>query len=97
MGSRLTWVVLVLVLVLCGLGAMFIVQNMSRTTQLSFDLYFVAWQLQRPIPVPALIGVCFGSGLLAGVVGMGIRNMRKGRKASSLPAGAMGREPGDDW
>jgi hypothetical protein len=66
-GNRFAWYVLAL-LVAGGAVALFWVQNSARTTQLSFDLGFAAWQLQQPVPVPALIAVCVGIGAgLAGV------------------------------
>ncbi len=54
-----------------ALGAvLFTVQNSSRTTGLSFDLYVYAWQLDRPVAVPLLLWSTFGAGLLlAGVYG----------------------------
>jgi len=66
------------VLVLLGIlvvaaAVLFSVQNSTRTTQLSFDLGVAAWQLQQPVSVPALIGACFGAGVLVGVIAMGFR------------------------
>ncbi len=49
---------------------MFTLQNVSRTTSLSFDAYFAAWELARPVPVPFVIWGSFGAGVLvASVVG----------------------------
>jgi uncharacterized integral membrane protein len=76
---------LVLLIVLAvGLGALFAVQNSSRTTQLSLDLGVAAWQLQEPVQVPALIGVCFGAGVLVGVVGMTVRVARLSARVRQL-------------
>lgn len=58
--AKLTAVGLVVLCVAC-----FTVQNSSRTTQLSFDLYFGAWKLVDPAPVPMLM---WGSFLLGAVV-----------------------------
>lgn len=45
-------------------GYLFVVQNSTRTTQLSLNVGFAAWQLTEPVQVPALIGVAFGAGFL---------------------------------
>jgi hypothetical protein len=50
------------------IGALFVLQNAGRTTQLSLDLYVAAWQLSQPVSVPALVGVGFGVGAVAGIV-----------------------------
>lgn len=44
-------------------AGLFTVQNFSRTTPLTFDVYVVAWQLARPVPVPlvAWAGVLVGA------------------------------------
>ena len=58
-----------------GSAALFVVQNLSRTTQLSFDLQFLAWQLNEPVAIPVLMGVCVGSGLLFGLLYLGPKVM----------------------
>jgi hypothetical protein len=65
--SRTTAILVVIAaLVLGGLATLFVVQNAQRTTQLSLDLWVRAWELQGPVSVPALMGLCFGTGLLLG-------------------------------
>lgn len=51
-------------LVLFAIAA-FTVQNSSRTTQLSLDLYLGAWKLVDPAPIPMLMWGCFVLGALA--------------------------------
>jgi len=76
--------VAVLVVVILALGALFVVQNSARTTQLSFDLGAAAWQLERPVSIPALIGICFGAGLLLGGSWGGIRVLRLSSRVRQL-------------
>lgn len=60
------WTMLVVVLLLVGGVALFTVQNVERTTDLSFDLWVWATHLRRPLPVPYLLLGAFGAGLLLG-------------------------------
>ncbi len=48
--------------------ALFLVQNHSRTSDLSLDLVFVAWHLARPIPVAVLALGSLIVGFLLGYV-----------------------------
>ena len=57
---------LVVVASTAAVGALFTVQNATRTTDLSLDLYVVAYHLQEPQPVPHLLWAAFGIGLLVG-------------------------------
>ncbi len=104
--SRLTVVLLVL------LGAvMFTVQNLSRTTTLSFDVVLAAWKLSQPVAIPWLLWGSFGVGfVLATILGWARRRTlartvarleqeallrSAGRPAS--PSEAPATPPGDDW
>ena len=58
------WIRLVLGLSVALAAYAFYVQNSLRAVDLSLDLWFAAWRLSRPIPVPALMAACFGAGLL---------------------------------
>jgi uncharacterized integral membrane protein len=74
-------VILILLIAVC---ALFALQNGSRQTQLSMDLGFYAWQLEKPVAIPVLIGVSFGSGLLAGgLLGL-VRIVRLGSRVREL-------------
>ncbi len=84
MGRYLAIAALIIVLLLAGVLGLFVVQNGSRTTQLSLDLGLAAWQLKQPMSIPALLGIAFGSGFLLGAVPMWIRGMGNGRKARQL-------------
>lgn len=78
------WVVLVAGLIGAGGVALFAVQNSARTTQLSLDLGVVAWQLQQPVPVPALLGIAFGLGLVAGFLPLALRSFRLAARVREL-------------
>jgi hypothetical protein len=60
------WVMLVLVLLVILFATLFTVQNSSRVTDLSLDLWFTAFHLSDSVPVPYLIWGAFGGGLLVG-------------------------------
>lgn len=62
------WVWAGLALVTTVVGAMFWIQNSNRTTQLSLDLGFAAWQLEREVPVLALLGGALLAGLVVGAL-----------------------------
>jgi uncharacterized integral membrane protein len=74
-------VVLILLIAFC---ALFALQNSSRQTQLSLDVGFTAWRLEKPVSIPVLIGISFGSGLLVGgVLGL-VRIVRLGSRVREL-------------
>lgn len=93
------------VLAFTGLGAgwLFWIQNSSRTTQLSLDLWFAAWQLSEPVSIPVLVAGSFAAGLALGVLLLGLPSWRNGRRARRLEAelalaGAAGPgAPRDAW
>jgi hypothetical protein len=59
---------LVVVASAAAVGALFTVQNSTRTTDLSLDLFVAAYHLQEPQPIPHLLWVAFGLGLVVGGV-----------------------------
>lgn len=61
------WTVVVLLCIGAFVAALFVVQNSARTTQLSLNLGFAAWELAKPVNLPALMGICLGTGWLAGL------------------------------
>jgi uncharacterized integral membrane protein len=96
-------VLTVAVVVVVLIGALFAVQNSARTVQLSLDLGFVAWQLAEPMPVPLLVGLSFGSGLLIGAGVISIKAMQLAARArrleqqvgiQSFASGGAKRDPG---
>lgn len=94
------WLKLLLLTAVALVIVAFTMQNMSRTTQLSLDLYVAAWKLARPIAVPVLVWAAFGSGLvLAGVWGWvrGLALARKVRKLEQELALGSTRGRNDDW
>jgi uncharacterized integral membrane protein len=85
--SAWRWFQLVSVLLIGLVGTLFTVQNSSRTSDLSLDLWFAAWHLQAPAPLPVLLWVAFAVGLLVGVVGMAF-GRRSGRSESPYGGGS---------
>ncbi len=61
------WTVVVLLCIGAFVAALFVVQNSTRTTQLSLNLGFAAWELARPVNLPVLMGICIGAGWLTGL------------------------------
>lgn len=59
-------IILVLVLLAAGVGALFTIQNLSRVVDLSLNLGFAGYHLQDPMPVPYLLWISFGIGLVLG-------------------------------
>jgi len=84
MRSRLTIVLLVLAAVVVFVGVLFVMQNSARSTQLSLNLGFAAWQLGQPISMPALIGISFGGGVLITLIATLPRLGRLGRRVRAL-------------
>ena len=83
--GRYAWLtLLVVVLVLGGVVALFVIQNGARTTQLSLDLGVAAWQLDKPVSVPALMAATASGGFLLGAVPLWLRGMSRGRRLKQL-------------
>lgn len=95
--SRSTILKLVVFLLVAVVGAMFVAQNAARTTQLSFNLGLVMWQLEKPLPVMALLGGAFGGGLLLGLALLGARSMRLSRKVRQLEQQIALSDTGSEW
>ena len=87
-----------------GVATLFTIQNMSRTSGLSLDLWVVGLQLGKPQPVPYLLGSALACGLILGV-GWGIQSKRKANQKirqleSDLVRMELGRAPepaSSDW
>lgn len=100
MGHSGRWIKLILLVFAAAFLALFTVQNLSRTSELSLDLGLVAYKLAEPQPIPYMLLTAFGAGLLlAGFLGifqrMGmtkqIRNLERDAATAGLKA------PEDDW
>ena len=66
--SVVRWLLLVVLLIAAVPAALFTIQNGNWVAGLSLDLYFSAWKLKTPMPVPQLMWMAFGVGLLSGMV-----------------------------
>lgn len=75
-----------LMLMMVGVFALFWMQNMGRTTQLSLDFGLFAWQLSEPIAITNLVALAFGAGLFCGVVPFAALSVRTARRARRLEA-----------
>ena len=100
MGQVGRWFILIVLVPTVALGALFTIQNSSRVTDLSINLWVVAFELAEPQPVPFLILGAFGAGLiLAGALGsfnrMGLQ--RKLRELERQAAQSNTRTTDDDW
>jgi uncharacterized integral membrane protein len=85
---------LLFVLSLVLSAAMFTVQNSSRTTLLSFDVYFSAWELSQPVPVPVVVWASAAAGaMLAWMMGLR-RRITLGRTIARLEQEALLRSAG---
>jgi uncharacterized integral membrane protein len=94
------WIKLILLCLAAAFVALFTVQNMGRESELSLNLWVVAYKLKAPVPIPYMLLTAFGSGLLlAGFLGI-IQRMGLARKLRDLEqdtARSSLREPDDDW
>lgn len=83
MSARTIGLIVALLVVLGTAGAswLFWIQNSARRVMLSLNLGFTKLVLAEPLPVPALMSLCFAVGLLAGMVLVVIPWVRAGRRA----------------
>ncbi len=74
-------ITLVIILMAVAVGVLFTIQNGGRTTDLSLDLWMVAYHLDEPQPIPHLLWAAFGAGLLVGGTWGLVGRMGSGRRA----------------
>lgn len=100
MGKASRWFTLIGVVSAVAVGALFAVQNSLRLTNLSLNLWFVAFELKDPLPVPYLLIGAFGGGLvLAGALGS-MNRMGLQRRIRQLEQDVARRSVGttdEDW
>ena len=65
--SVVRWLLLIVLLIAAIPAVLFTIQNANWTAQLSLDLVW-ATHLKAPMPVPHLMWISFGVGLLSGLV-----------------------------
>ena len=73
--SVVRWMLLIVLLLVPIPAALFTIQNANWTAQLSLDLHVWASQLKAPMPVPHLMWMSFGVGLLSGMVALPVLKM----------------------
>ncbi len=86
------WIMLIFLLLGGGVGALFTIQNLSRTSSLSLDLFVVGFELKQALPVPYLLGGAFGVGLLFGILVMLPAVFRRSSDSTAVDTGA-----GEAW
>lgn len=59
---------LVLLVIVAVPATLFTIQNLGWTAQLSVDLHVWASRLKAPMPVPYLMWISFGVGILTGMI-----------------------------
>ena len=100
MGTTGRWLFLLVIVATAALGTLFTVQNLERVTDLSLNLWIVAFALKTPQPIPYLLWGAFGGGLLiAGSIGIIQRSVLQ-RRIRSLEQDAVRAAPqstGDGW
>ena len=100
MGSTGRWFLLIVLVVTVAVGALFTIQNSSRLTELSLNLWVLAFELKEPLPIPYLLIGSFGVGLvLAGALGSLNRMalQRRIRELEQQAARSAVRSTDDDW
>ena len=100
MGTTGRWIKLFVLCLAAAFIALFTIQNLSRTSDLSLNLWVVAFKLKTPQPIPFMLLASFGSGLLlAGFFGilnrMGLQ--RRLREAEGQAARNSAQPSEDDW
>jgi hypothetical protein len=80
--SVVRWLMLVVFVIAAIPAALFTVQNANWVAQLSLDLQLGAWILKEPMPVPHLMWMSFGVGLLGGMVAIPVLKLLVGGGAS---------------
>jgi hypothetical protein len=97
-GRIVSYALLIIALVI---GVLFTVQNLERTSDLSLDLWLVAYHLAEPQPIPYLLWGALGVGLIiAGAAGVLMRMgvQRRVRELEQQVARAnLSSTPDDDW
>lgn len=66
--SVVRWLLLVVLLIAAVPAALFTIQNANWVAQLSIDFHFGAYKLKDAMPVPYLMWMAFGGGLLSGML-----------------------------
>ena len=100
MGNTGRWFKLIVLFLAVAFVALFTIQNLGRTSDLSINFWIVAYKLKVPQPIPYMLLFAFGSGLLlAGFLGtlnrMGLQ--RRLRELERETARSNLSSQDDDW
>ena len=100
MGHAGRWFILIVLGLAAAVGSLFTIQNSERVSDLTLNLWVVAFQLDTPQPIPYLLWGAFGAGLLlAGGLSSAqrISLQRRVRDLEQDVARAGLRASDDDW
>ncbi len=100
MGHIGRWFLLIVLVCAVAVGALFTIQNSMRVTDLSLNLWVVAFELKQPQPIPYLVIGAFGLGLIVAGALSSLNRLGLQRKVRELErevARASMRAPDDDW
>lgn len=100
MGHTSRWFLLIVLVLAVAVGGLFTIQNSMRLTDLSLNLWVVAFELEQAQPIPYLLIGAFGGGLiLAGALGSFNRMalQRRVRELEQEVARSSVRSSDDDW
>jgi hypothetical protein len=90
------YIILALAVLVIGVAVLFTIQNVSRVADLSLSLGLAGFHLAQPMPIPYLLWIAFGAGLLLGggwglqqriSAGQRIRKLQKKYARSALQNG----------
>ena len=100
MGNTGRWLKLTVLFLAAAFVALFTIQNLGRTSDLSINLWLVAYKLKTPQPIPYMLLFAFGSGLLlAGFLGtlnrMGLQRRLRDLERESARSNISNQD--DDW
>lgn len=88
---------LALVVVAFSPAVLFVVQNRTRTSGLSLNLGFAAFELAQPLPVPVLMLISLGMGLMVGAAWSALRSFGGRRRVSRYEREPVTSGPTDTW
>ena len=97
MKTRLMFAAAVVLTFIAGLVGVLAYQNSLRTTQLSADYYFWAFELKEPVRVVTLMGISLALGFGTATALFGLPYMRAQSRAKQLERQLALADPNRNW
>ena len=100
MGTTGRWIKFFVLCLAAAFIALFTVQNLSRTSDLSLNLWLVAFKLKAPQPIPYMILASFGAGVVLAGFFSSLNRLGAHRPIQPSEAQAARKSspsPEDDW